>query len=174
MPLVLSHVSTTDITSSTSSVDYALTGNFSVYQLIGDGITSSAAGTNIHLRVSTDNGSTFISTSGAYYWGGRYRAVYTDGAAGSNRGVIGGDAQIVLAEAPSSQDLVSFDYSLHNVQSSSQRFHTHGLYTASKADYITQGNSSGMYDTQATITNIRILPSSGTLETGKIRLYGVA
>jgi len=174
MPLVLSHVSTTDITSSTSSVDYALTGNFSVYQLIGDGITSSAAGTNIHLRVSTDNGSTFISTSGAYYWSGRYRSVDASGASGSNRGLIGGDTQIVLAEPHSSQDLVSFDYSLHNVQSSSQRFHTHGLYTASKADYITQGNYSGMYDTQATITNIRILPSSGTLETGKIRLYGVA
>ena len=173
MALVLSHIATTEITSSTSSVDYSLTGDFNVYQLIGDGITTSA-GNDLWLRVSTDGGSTFISTASAYFWGGRYRTVAETQATGSNRGQIGGDTKIVIAEGVLSSTLLSFDYSFHNVKSSSQRFHTHGLFTTSKANYVVQGNFSGTYDTDATITDVRILPNSGTFESGTIRLYGVA
>lgn len=174
MALVLSHIATTEITSSTSSVDYSLTGDFNVYQLIADGVTTNTTGPDLWLRVSTDNGSTFVSTAGAYYWGGRYRTVGESSASAGNRGITGGAAQIVIAEVVGGSTLLSFDYSLHNVKSSSQRFHTHGLFTTSAADYIVQGGNSGMYDTDATITDIRILPDTGTFESGTIRLYGVA
>ena len=119
--------------------------------------------------ISTDNGSTFVSTAGAYYWGGRYRTVGASSASAGNRGIAGGAAQIVIAEVVGGSTLLSFDYSLHNVKSSSQRFHTHGLFTTSAADYIVQGGNSGMYDTDATITDIRILLTLAHL---KVELSG--
>jgi len=71
MALVWSNINTTEITSSVSSVDLSLSGGFSVYQLVADGLTTSASGADVWLRVSTDSGSTFVSGAGDYYWGGR-------------------------------------------------------------------------------------------------------
>tara|TARA_R110000796_G_scaffold237480_1_gene357488 strand:- start:300 stop:824 length:525 start_codon:yes stop_codon:yes gene_type:complete len=173
MALVWSHINTTEITSSVSSVDLSLSGGFSVYQLVADGLTTSASGANVWLRVSTDGGSTFVSGAGAYYWGGRYRFVAVSSSGASNRGVSGGDTKIILAEAISPTDTISLSYYLHGAKTSSQRFNVGGRYTGTAADYLQQATYSGSYDTAATITDIQILPSSETFDTGTIRLYGV-
>jgi len=174
MALILSHINTTEISSSVSSVDLSLTGDFSVYQLIADGLTTSASGADIWLRVSTDGGSTFISGAGDYYWGGRYRYIAVSSSGASNRGVTGGDTKIILAEAISPIDTISLSYYLHGAKPSGQRFNIGGRYTGTAADYVQEATHSGSYDTAATITDIQILTSTGTLDTGTIRLYGVA
>ena len=173
MALVWSNINTTEIASSVSSVELSLSGGFSVYQLIVDGLTTSVSSANVWLRVSTDGGSTFISGAGAYYWGGTYRYVAVSSSGASNRGVSGGDTKIILAEALSPTDLVSLSYNLNGGPASDQRFNIGGQYTNSGADYVQKGATSGSYDTAATITDIQILPSSGNFDTGTIRLYGV-
>jgi hypothetical protein len=173
MALIWSNINTTKIASSVSSVELSLSGEFSVYQLIVDGITTSVSGADVWLRVSTDGGSTFISGAGAYYWAGRYRYIGASSAGAGNRGSTGGDTKIILAEALSPTDLVSLSYNLNGGPASGQRFNIGGQYTSSGAGYVQQGATSGSYNTVDTITDIQILAASGTLDTGTIKLYGV-
>jgi len=174
MPLVLSHVSTTDITSSTSSVNLSLPSDFSIFQLLGEDITGSGTLT-FYLRVSTDGGSTFKSGSTDYNMAGRYRYVASNGSGSLNLGVIGGANHIeMLRNYGSISDGFDFNYHLYGANSSALRFCMNGSYTAVDSAKLLHTDLSGSYDATTVVTDIQISMASGTIESGKIRLYGVA
>ena len=174
MPLVLSHVSTTDITSSTSSVNLSLPSDFSIFQLLGEDITGSGTLT-FYLRVSTDGGSTFQSGSTDYNMAGRYRYVDSTGAAATNIGTIGGANHIEIGRNYGSvSDGFDFNYHLYGANSSALRMAMNGLYTWVDSGKVLHTNLSGSYDATTVVTDIQISMASGTIESGKIRLYGVA
>jgi hypothetical protein len=174
MALVLSHVSTTDITSSTSSVNLSLPSDFSIFQLLGEDITGSGTLT-FYLRVSTDGGSTFKSGSTDYNTAGRYRYVASNGSGSVNIGVIGGSNHIeILKNSGSVSDGFNFNYHLYGANNSALRFCMNGAYTAVDSVKLLDTSLSGSYDATTVVTDIQISMASGTIESGKIRLYGVA
>lgn len=174
MSLVLSHIATTDITSSASTVAFSLPSDFSIFHLLGEDITGSGTLT-FYMRVSTDNGSTFKSGSTDYCWAGRNRYAGNGGAGSGNIGALNEDSHIqFMQNHGSTNDGYAFNYYLYGANNSSLRFMVHGSYTGVETDIVADGRVSGSYNATTAVTDIQLSMASGTIESGKIRLYGVA
>ena len=174
MSFVLSHIATTDITSSASTVTFSLPSDFSIFQLLGEDITGSGTLT-FYMRVSTDNASTFKSGSTDYNWAGRTRYAGNSGGGSSNIGALNGDSHIqFMQNHGSTQDGYAFNYYLYGANNSSLRFMVHGSYTGVDTNLVSDSRISGSYNATTAVTDIQLSMASGTIESGKIRLYGVA
>ena len=166
-------ISTTTISSSVSSVDISLSGSYTTYHLVGESITWST-GTRVNLRVSTDNGSTFKSGSTDYNWAGRARYAGNNGGGSFNIGALNQDDEIELAAAYSTAtDSIGFSAILYAHDSSSLRFMLNGVSASSGTNIVAQRIVAGSYNATTAVTDIQLLPESGTFDTGVIKLYGL-
>ena len=166
-------VSTTTISSSVSSVDISLSGSYTTYCLVGESITWST-GTRVNLRVSTDSGSTFKSGSTDYNWAGRYRYAGNGGAGAANLGALNQDDVIELAGAyGTATDSIGFSASLYAHDSSSLRFALNAVSASSGTNNVAERTVAGSYNAITAVTDIRLLPESGTFNSGVIKLYGL-
>ena len=166
-------VSTTTISSSVSSVDISLSGSYTTYHLVGESITWST-GTRVNLRVSTDSGSTFKSGSTDYNWAGRTRYAGNGGGGAANIGALNQDDVLELATAYSSAiDSIGFSAILYAHDSSTLRFMLNGVSASSGTNIVAQRTVAGSYNATTAVTDIRLLPESGTFNSGVIKLYGL-
>jgi hypothetical protein len=182
-------LSTTTISSSVSSVDISLTGSHDIYMVeisdLKSSLTSSSTGI-LRMRVSDDGGATFESTNTQYITAGRQ--VYS----GDNSGTGAGGAgffrttesgfegsyiplSYIGAVSPSTSpfEVYSGRFFIYAAKNTSTKFNVVGDIGSNGSDVVANVRFTGMFQENQEITTIRVYPESGTLDSGKIRLFSV-
>lgn len=150
---------------------------FSSYIVQVENLVPATDGVNLWLRVSTDNGSSYLAGTN-YEWGTR-RFRPSDGGNGFDWSAS--DSEIELASATAgylvgnaSGEGISGTVEFKNPTSTSTR-HTFEVMMnpidISTGSYNVVGL--GTYKATTAITNIRFMFSSGNITSGKVKLYGV-
>ena len=161
-------VSTTTLTSSVTSIDYALTG-YSNFMIIMDNVVpANTANRSFQLRLSTDGGSTYLSATGSYH--------------NSARSTASNGTGVVVSSGNTTQGLWSGSY-MNSTKPSSGELHI-SVANPTTVTYRTSGyvyNSSERYTSQGLValqsgqaTHIRLKDYNGTgFGTGTFTLYGI-
>lgn len=162
----------TQLASAASTVDFTrgIDGKYSRYILTGSGVTVSNDNVGLYLRGSTDGGSSFLST-GIY----NHAAVGRSSDAATITAGTAADTVIILQEniGNATGEHCSFEFSLHNLDSTSLYKGVHGT----THNYSIIPNTGiwvrgGTIITASAINALRILVSAGTFS-GTFSLYGV-
>ena len=125
------------------------------------------------MRVSTDNGSTYVSTASYSYWDYRF-----DSGTGGVGGATGATS-IILAETNGIGNASAFgligSIKLFDPQSASKHKAIVGdVVFRSAAGTRIKHTLAGAYEANTAITGFHFLASSGNITSGTIRCYGVA
>jgi hypothetical protein len=158
-----------DVTSAVASVDFTLPVGLGAFMLLFERVQGVTADAGLRLRLSSNGGATFYSGSSDYSYIVGFRT-------GASYSVVSGNA----AEAPLAR---AISKPSAFIGASGQALITKGSATA--RPYI-QGRSSYVfggvqeaYDTDAylapnvEVNALRLLMTTGNIESGKFRLYGV-
>ena len=169
---------TTSISSGDSSVDFTntyLTSNHLDYMICGSGIKQASDAIAIRYHVSTDGGSSFISTS-TYANARRGLAddgdVLTSTQTGSsglyfNPGTIGNST----GEIMNFQTLLFDPLKQSGTTDAYTYFYTNGSYGDAVGDVVVF-HAANMYPSTTAVDGIRLLPQSGNFTSGSVTLYG--
>lgn len=159
-PVGLELIKTQTIGSAVSSVEVtsAFSSSFDVYRIIVSGGTQSVSYPNLQFQFSG-------ITTGVYY-GGFFGTKFDTGAV-SGLGVNGATSWTYAGIGASGGNLM--DITIFGANSTTRKFCSSGFYHTSAAIY-------GMFTGECTGTTaetaFKIIPSSGTLTGGTIRVYG--
>lgn len=162
-------ISTTTISGSPTTVDFTFSGSYRKYRLELEDVQNSTAGYSLRAQTSTDGGSTFVNSSGAYGYGygpiGTYGPVSTSGTYMELTPAtpIGASGIGIWGEIDVYSPLVA-----------TTRFHMRwslfGRYWASAATNMVNG--AGLRDSVDDVDTIRLFFATGSFSGGKIRLFG--
>ena len=162
-------ISTTTISGSPTTVDFTFSGSYRKYRLELEDVQNSTGGYSLRAQTSTDGGSTFVNSSGAYGYGygtvGIYGPVSTTGTYMELTPAtpIGASGIGIWGEIDVYAPLVA-----------TTRFHMRwslfGRYWASAAANMVDG--AGLLDSVDDVDTIRLFFATGSFSGGKIRLFG--
>ena len=158
--------------SSSSSLDFTscLTSTYDTYQIMLTDIVTSSNDVVVGIQVSTDGGSTWVTTSS--YGSARVYYNYSGGSLGESETTT--YMKIFQSVNSAAFGHLSATITLHNPLSSSgyKRFNITGSSSLASGGFGFIG--SGNYISQTAINAFRIIPASGTLTSGYARCYGFA
>ena len=125
------------------------------------------------LRMSTDGGSTFISTS-TYEWAAKARSSSTTSyALGGTQSWIPITPQSVYHDNSTNGRLYGFIY-INSPEGSGTYCHTHSYMSGVEdTPEIVMYECSGLYNVAADVDAIQLLMTSGNIDTGTFTLYGL-
>lgn len=173
--MALTLISTATISSAVSSVEFTsgIDGTYLVYELHLIGITPTSNGTELALRISTDGGSTwksgasdyeFVSVSSGYIGLTGASYIWLSNTAGELR--VGNTAGYNYVGV-----ITVFDPSNTSVRTQCIAERSSNI----NAGYTNKEVIGGSYKSTTAVDGLQILVISGTtMETGELKLYGVA
>jgi len=170
--MAMEKISAGTVTNSASLDIIGLSSSYRAYELIFDDLLAATDGANLILRVSTDNGANFISTTN-YQYANMSMAV---------TGSIAGAAATVQAQMLLDSG-VGDDLNTGDKVSGTLRLTQFAVGGTPNVHYVSaKRNSSGnfiirhtaaQYDTNGNINAIRLFFSSGNIKTMNYTLYGI-
>ena len=153
--------------SGASTVDFTgLSSDYIAYQVLISGLFASAAVLNFNFRTSSNNGSTFDSTSGNYAT--NYVVISDTGAVSGISNSVGTSVTLGFVHDTASGHYVSLMLVNAGVSRPAGIEWTMGSYLTNIYQY--RGNA--FRKTNTAVNAIRLFPSSGTF-TGTFKLYGI-
>lgn len=156
---------TTATPSGASQVDFTdLSATYCLYKLVLVDLSHSVLGADISIRVSEDNGSTFISTSSYGFIIDKL-----EGGTASVRSVSS-TTGIDIFDNPGLNGELAGELVIVNPSDSGNYTRTYSRITLNTGVYGYTGY--GSYNVDSAVDAIRIFPSSGTI-TGTLKLYGL-
>ena len=177
-------ISTTTITTATTSIDLTFSGGYKKYVICYAGLeTSSDADAYITLRVSTDGGSSFISTANYMYRGEAWgRNSVDNNTGGSIQSTSTGNDRIHIYDPQSASNVEkSGTISIFDPTNSSLNFHAYVNYIhVNSNDGLVFGAMGASYAVDGDYDAIRIGASSGIggasvdFTSGIVKFYGVS
>lgn len=159
---------------SSATIDFTsgITSTYDKYIVIGTSIVPASSGTDIWLRVSEDNGSSFKAGATDYFWAvGTATDVATTGNAGAQN-----DTKIKLNIAITSSASFATSFELHipgpsGSSSKKQVWYDSAQFNGSN---FVRLYGAGLYNgTVNPVNGLRFMMSSGNLASGNFALYGV-
>jgi len=162
--------------SSSASLNFTtcITSSYDTYWITSSDLRPATDGALFRLRVSTDGGSSYIST-GSYTW--LYWFVDT---AGTNRASSTTDTSVRLSgngqESTATEPPTTLNFYFHNPLGSSDKKTIEGKNTEySAAGAYAMYNFTGYYNGATTAINaFQIIASTGNIASGTVRVYGIA
>jgi len=159
--------------SASATLDFVLPSGYRAYQLVIRNLKPATDAVNLWLRVSTDNGATFLTS-----------ATYSYHSQGSNSGIAtynannaNGAAQILLnglACGNAADEATSGLVEIWNADSAvNKKAFTYHLVIANVNGDPGHNSGAGDNDTTGAINAVRIMFSSGNIASGTVALYGV-
>ena len=155
-------ISTTTVTSAVGTVDIALPTGYGAFELFLEGVTPSSTGVSstLSVRFSSDNGSSYLQTSGSY------------NVNGSNAAQL----QITATNDFNNESYIAL--TIQGAKNSGVRttVFSEQLLMTTTGEFRSAAVIGGGYNGDTVMTNIRIFPFGGSLNivAGTIRLYGRA
>jgi hypothetical protein len=159
--------------SASSTLDFTslITSDYDYYEFIVKDLRTSAA-TNVLLRASTDNGSTWRSTAADYVW----QTLKWSNATVTAAGDITNETSIKLCESQGTgaTTVINGVIRLFNPLGTSAYKHIQGEFTANLAggSYPVHWKSTGTVEYAADVDAIRLLLTTGTFTSGEVDVYG--
>jgi hypothetical protein len=152
--------------------------DFDIYQIEMIEVLPATDGTSLNMRVSTDGGSSYISTSNVYSWGS-----YT--LTGSSAGAQGNVTNATFIGISPNMDSATGSYALsgsvklYNPLGTTNYKSIVGQVTAVTSAGVGLGNIYtlqlfGSYKSTTAVDAIQFLAGSGNIASGTIRVYGLA
>jgi hypothetical protein len=159
--------------SATLDFNSVITSTYNTYFFILRDIVA-ATNTQLIMRVSIDNGATFIATS-TYDWGGvEFLAgapgtVTAQGASSATSYRISGSQNLGTNAASSVNGFLYF----FNANSASNKRFTSDISAVNNGSNFFKFSGSGQQTTASAVNAVRFLMSSGNITSGTIQLYGI-
>ena len=165
-------LSTTTVSSAATVDITGLDATYSKYVIEYYGLVPATNNVEFWLRMSTDNGATYISTNTYNHGRLNLTNVSTTGAA-----TVTGDSKIILVGAVVSNSAGCFVNGTIEIANPSQSTVDHGIrhradqFGTSAANYFLV-NSMGMNTTTTAVNAVRLLTSSGNITSAIVKVYG--
>lgn len=178
-------LSTTNVTSGVASIDLSLSGSYKKYVIDYFGLeTSSDADAYLQMRVSTDAGSTFITSSNYMYRGEAWGRNSVDGTTGGSiQSNSGGNDRINIYDPQSaSNDAKSGQITIFDPTNANLHFQAIVNYNHINSNAgLVFGAMAASYTVDADYDAVRLFASNGAFGTtianftsGTVKLYGVS
>ena len=174
-PVLLS----TATASSSASIEFTLNSSYDISYFEFINIHPSTDSVYFNFQTSTDNGSTYATTITSTY----FMAYHSEGGAGA---VLTYDDTLDQAQGTSNQTLLynlgndadqNANGYIHLFNPSSTTFVKHYISDCNwnhYQDYSFTGKSAGYFNTTLALTNIKFIFSSGNIDAGTIKMYGIS
>jgi len=151
---------------STVSFTSGITSTYNNYWLVTDNLTCSTNVQNISLQISTNGGSSYISSG---YLSGLIAVSYNSATWGTN---FTSTSAFVIHRNGNASSQNSSNHYLYNFTSGSNFLGVSGESQYMTASICSTRTCMASYDSTATVNAIQIAPASGTIS-GTITLYGI-
>ena len=163
------------IASNSTSLDFTrcIRNSYDQYQITIVNLLPSTAGDPIWFRVSTDGGSTYIS-SASYYWSGYAITWNTTGVNGST--AANAISLVGNQRAAAGAFAVNGTYFLNAPQSGNNytAFYGHGFSQRSDNNSVDGYVVHGGYNSTTSVNAFRVMGQNGNIASGIVRCYGLA
>lgn len=165
----------TQTASSSATINFTSFTNsniYSQYEIEALDVIPATNNVSFHMRVSTDNGSTYPSTN-EYSWTSLKKE---SGTAGAQDFSATATAQIVIVDELSSTTTNALNASILTGNLASTSVYKGFKFNSGNIDNgndITTSSGTGFYLSATAVTALRFLMSSGNIASGTFRLYGI-